>query len=64
MQWVIITPENVDEVFANIRGNESKVFFAISADGYSKISLNLGDVRSLIEQQKSIIESYEKLWDN
>lgn len=62
IEWVIITPENVDEIFAGLGSNESKVFFAISADGYEKIALNLGDVRALIEQQKAIIEAYEDIW--
>ena len=61
--WVIITPENVDEIFASIKDSESKSFFAFSAEGYDRISLNLGDLRSLVEQQRSIILSYEKLWN-
>ena len=63
IEWVIITKDNIDEVFNSIPSDESKVFFAITADGYEKISLNLSDVRALLEQQQAIISAYENLWD-
>lgn len=63
VEWVIITPENADEIFSEMKPGESKVLFAITADGYEKVSLNLSDVRALIEQQQAIISTYENLWD-
>lgn len=61
-EFIIITPENVEEVFKNLRGD--KALFALTAKGYENISLNLSDIRALIEQQKQIIALYEKQWDN
>lgn len=58
VKWVIITPENVDEKFKEIKTGEL-VFFALTADGYENIALNLSDVRSMIDQQKKIIGIYE-----
>lgn len=61
-EFIIITPENVDQVFAELRGD--KALFALTAKGYENIALNLSDIRALIEQQKQIIALYEKQWDN
>ena len=58
VKWVIITPENVDEKFKEIKTGEA-VFFALTTDGYENIALNLSDVRALIDQQKKIIAIYE-----
>ena len=56
-EWIVITPDNVDEVFNGIQGE--KVLFAVTAGGYEAIALNLSDVRALIQQQKEIIAIYE-----
>lgn len=61
-EFIIITPDNVEEVFANMRGD--KALFALTAKGYENIALNLSDIRSLIQQQKAIIAIYEKQWDD
>lgn len=60
-EFVIITPENIDEVFANIKGDT--VLFAVTTQGYENIALNLSDIRALIQQQKAIIAIYDKQWD-
>lgn len=56
-KWIIVTPENIEEVFNNMRGE--KVLFALTTSGYEAVSLNLSDVRALIQQQKEIIAIYE-----
>jgi len=58
VKWVIITPENAEEKFKQIKTGEA-VFFALTTDGYENIALNLSDVRALIDQQKKIIAIYE-----
>lgn len=55
--WVVITPENAEEKFASLKGD--KVFIALTADGYEHLSLNLNDLRSLIQQYKGVIKVYE-----
>ena len=40
--------------------NGDIVFFAISVPDYENISLNMGELRRFIEQQKSIILYYEE----
>jgi hypothetical protein len=58
VSWIIITPDNVDEQFAKIQNGEL-VLFALTAEGYENIALNLSDIRALIEQQKKIIAIYK-----
>jgi hypothetical protein len=58
VQWIIVTPENIEEKFAQIRNGEA-VLFAVTAEGYENIALNLSDVRALIAQQQRIIAIYK-----
>jgi hypothetical protein len=58
VQWVIITPDNVEQKFNEIKNGEA-VLFALTADDYEKISLNLSDVRAAMDQQKKIIAVYQ-----
>lgn len=57
VKWTIITPDNVDEVFASLSGEA--VLFAVTADGYEALALNLSDVRAMIQQQQRIIAIYQ-----
>lgn len=60
MEFIIVTPDNFEEVFANLKGD--KVLFALTSKGYEDIALNLSDVRAYINQQKRIIILYENVW--
>lgn len=57
-KWIVITPDNIEETFSNIKGEA--VLFAVTTDGYESIALNLSDIRALVDQQKEIIAVYEK----
>lgn len=58
VSWIIITPDNIDEKFAQIQSGEL-VFFALTAEGYENIALNLSDIRALVAQQQQIIAIYK-----
>jgi len=60
IEFVIVTPENFEEVFANLKGD--KVLFALTSKGYEDMALNLSDVRAYIQQQKRIIILYQNVW--
>lgn len=62
VKWTIITPDNVDEVFASLSGEA--VLFAVTADGYEALALNLSDVRAMIQQQQQIIAIYQDSYLN
>jgi len=62
VKWIIITPENVDEVFASMSGE--MVLFAVTTSGYEALALNLSDVRAMIQQQQRIIALYKNSYRN
>jgi hypothetical protein len=63
VEWKVVTPENVDEIFASLEEGEV-VLFALTAEGYENLSLNLSDLRANIQQQQEVIavfrESYRR----
>lgn len=59
VEWDIITPENVDAKFAEIKSGQA-VFFALTADGYKALAMNISDIRANIEQHKKVIAVYEE----
>jgi len=59
VQWIVITPENVDEKFTQIRDGEM-VFFALTREGYENLALNMSDIRTNIEQYQRIIAVYKR----
>lgn len=64
VKWVIVTPENIESVFADLKAsNKSIVLFAITADGYENLSLNMADITKLIQQQRSIIAAYQQYYE-
>ena len=63
VQWVVITPENYEEVFARLKGeNKDLVLFGLTDEGYERLALNLSDVRAYIQQQRTIIAAYERYY--
>ena len=63
IKWYIVTPENAEEVFAELaNANTDVVLFALTDDGYKGLSLNLGQIRELIAQQQAIISAYREYY--
>lgn len=61
VEWVIITPENIEEVFSSLPPGTA--LFAVTAEGYSNLALNLSDTRALVEQQAQIIIAYRNYYE-
>lgn len=60
VNWIIITPENVNDVMTKLNAEGGKVaVFALTDKGYENLSLNINDLRTYIAQLKSIIIAYE-----
>ena len=57
VRWFVVTPENVEEVFNQLQGEA--VLFAVTTEGYESLSLNISDIRAMIEQQNAVIAVYE-----
>lgn len=63
VEWIIVTPENYQEVFDKLsKSGRPVVLFALTDKGYENISLNLSDIRAFIQQQKAIIAAYENYY--
>lgn len=62
MQFYAVTEENFEEFkekFEKENGGRL-VYFAISVPDYENLSLNMGELKRYIEQQKTIIVYYEQ----
>lgn len=60
MTWVVITPDNYDQVVTQLRGQDSGILlYAITSEGYAAYVSNNIDVMKLIRQQQQIIAVYE-----
>ena len=64
IEWFIVTPENVEEVFLKLKDQRKDiVLFALTDDGYKAMSLNFAQIRELLNQQKAIIEAYREYYN-
>lgn len=59
VEWQIVTPENIDSVFAELEEGRV-VLFALTAEGYENLSLNLSDLRASIQQHRQVIALYRE----
>jgi hypothetical protein len=65
VEWIIITKDNAEEVFARLESQgRTAALFALTDSGYENLSLNISDIRKLAQQQRAIIVSYENYINN
>lgn len=63
VNWQVVTPENIDQVFAEItESGRPATMFALTDRGYENLGLNLSDLRAYIQQQQVIITAYENYY--
>ena len=64
VQWFVITPQNVDSVFAELQKKKySLVLFGLTDDGYENLSLNIAEIRAYMTEQKAIVEAYREYYE-
>jgi hypothetical protein len=64
VEWVVITPENIDEVFEEFQNNNyDLVVFGLTDEGYENLSVNMAEIRKYIVDQKSIISAYKQYYE-
>ena len=63
INWMIVTPGNSEKTFREISKNGNPVVIGLTVENYKKLGLNLSDIKSIIRQQKSIIESYRNYYE-
>lgn len=60
VKWIVITPENADQVMKTLTASGGKVaVFALTDKGYQNLSLNINDLRTYVQQLQAIIVAYE-----
>lgn len=63
VEWIIITRENYEQVFAKLeREGKNVVLFGVTDTGYENLALNLNDIRTHIQQKNAIIVAYQNYY--
>lgn len=64
MEWIIVTPENVEEVWAKLKetGNDV-VLLGLTDEGYESLALTIAEIRNYIAQQRTIIIKYKEYYE-
>ena len=63
IEWIIITEANMEEEVAKwTAGGKPLAVFAITAQGYENLGQNFSDIRTMIQQQQSIIAAYDNYY--
>ena len=64
MHWVIITPENAEEVWKKLKEeNTDLVLFGLTDDGYEQLAITMAEIRNFIAQQRTIIIKYKEYYE-
>lgn len=64
IKWIIITPENAEEVFKKLKEqNADLVLFGLTDDGYEQLALSMAEIRNYIASQKAIIVKYREYYE-
>lgn len=64
VEWKIITPENIDEIFKEMTSsNQQPVLFALTTSGYENVSLNMAEIMRLIREKDAIIVAYKNYYE-
>ena len=64
VEWVIVTRENVDEVWAQIEGdNEGVALFALRHGDYERLAMNIAEIRTLIGEYVIILKQYKEYYE-
>jgi len=62
-KWIVITPDNADEVFASLRKSGLPIaIIGVTGEGYKILGASNGDKMQLIKQLQSQINAYKKYY--
>jgi hypothetical protein len=64
MDWIIITPDNVEEVWAKLKESGSDVvIIGLTDEGYESLAITIAEIRNYIAQQRTIIIKYKEYYE-
>lgn len=64
VKWLIVTPDNYQEVLTKLKNKGSVALFALTPKDYENASLNTRDTFKLVRQLQNIIDAYQKYYSN
>ena len=65
LNWVIITSENAEEVFAKLKEqNIDPVLFGLTDDDYEILAVNFAQIRAYMIKQKMTLDQYRKYYES
>tara|TARA_Y100000034_G_scaffold107647_1_gene137353 strand:- start:868 stop:1224 length:357 start_codon:yes stop_codon:yes gene_type:complete len=64
IEWIIVTEENIDEVWQQIKDdNEGVALFALRHGDYETLAMNIAEIRQLIGEYVVILKQYKKYYE-
>ena len=64
VKWIVLTRENVEEVFTNLeKDGKSVALFALDTDTYVILAVNMEDIKRYILTQKTILVKYKEYYE-
>ena len=64
VQWVIVTEENIAEVWKEIvADNEGVALFALRHGDYERLALNIKEIRALLGEYIIILQKYREYYE-
>ena len=65
VEWIVVTKDNVDEVMEKVKAEGGDyALFAVTDEGYKKLSTNYADIRNKLYEQNQIILSYKEYYED
>ena len=65
LNWIIITSENADEVFAKLKEqNIDPVLFGLTDDDYEVLAVNFAQIRAYMIKQKLTLDQYREYYES
>ena len=62
LTWTLITPENFLQKIKELEGKEDVVYYALTAQGYQNLSMNIAELRKYIQNQNAVIAAYKEYY--
>ena len=64
IEWVIVTRDNIEEVWAQIEADKKGVaLFALRHGDYERLALNIADIRAVIGEYVIILKRYREYYE-
>ena len=65
LNWIIITSENAEEVFAKLKEqNVDPVLFGLTDDDYETLAVNFAQIRAYMIKQKLTLDQYREYYES